>query len=45
LVRRHFELDRFDAQRSRLLGLVAIPRLDDRLGLFSSGEELDGFVS
>jgi hypothetical protein len=25
-----------------LLGLVSIPRLDDRLGLLPAGEELDG---
>jgi hypothetical protein len=39
------KLDRLDAYRSRLVGLVSIPRLDDRLGLFSSGQELDGFIS
>jgi hypothetical protein len=31
-------------QRSRLLGLVAIPRLHDRLGLFVGGQELDGLL-
>jgi hypothetical protein len=30
------KLDLLDAQDARLLGLVSIPRLDDRLGLFAS---------
>jgi hypothetical protein len=39
-VRRCLELDRLDPQRSRLAGLVSIPRLDDRLGLFAGREGL-----
>jgi hypothetical protein len=31
-------------QRPCLLRLVSIPRLDDRLGLFARGEELDRFL-
>jgi hypothetical protein len=26
------------------MGLVSIPRLDDRLGLFAGGEKFDGFL-
>jgi hypothetical protein len=38
------KLDPLDAQGARLVGLVPIPRLDDRLGLFAASEELDGFL-
>jgi len=44
LVRRDSEIDHLDAEQSGLIGLVAIPVLDDALGLAALKEELDGFV-
>ena len=38
------KLDPLDAQHARLVGLVSIPRLDDRLCLFAGGEGFDGFL-
>jgi hypothetical protein len=37
------KLDALDAQVTRLIWLVLVPRLDDRLGLVAAGEELEGF--
>ena len=39
------KLDLVDPRRSRLVGLVSIPRLDDHLGLFAVGEDLNGFLA
>jgi hypothetical protein len=38
------ELDPLDAQDPRLVGLVSIPRPDDRLGSFAAGDDRDGFL-
>jgi hypothetical protein len=38
------ELDLLDAQYPRLVGLVSIPRPDDRLGSFAAGDDRDGFL-